>query len=218
MGTAKCDVDQYFQVFVFAFLSSSSSSLPSGKNHDKTSAELATGAKPTCSNDGSPAEPLQIALAAGGIAMAAIDQRKTAAENDETTDAFTTEEGQVISSRVVGVVLRLQELERTLAERVASAGWVRKYGEEGSFGVLRDEYRLLTEEKANTNSTKALEKQLAEALKSNPLLRMNRAECLLALFLASVEWPRLEALGMNLPGGSTVDFIDAERHEVLLLE
>lgn len=181
---------------------------------------LATGLKPepASRNDESLAEPLQIALAAGEIAMASIDQRKTAAETDDTTDVFSTEEGQVISGRVVGVVMRLQELERTLVERVAGVGWVGKYGEEASFGVLKEECQLLAQEGANVETREALDKQLAEALKSNPLLRMNRAESLLALFLALVERPRMEALREEVPGGSEVDFIDVERREVLLLE
>jgi len=41
---------------------------------------------------------------------------------------------------------------------------------------------------------------------------------LLALFLDTVERPRLEEMGEDLPGGSAADFIDADRREALLLK
>lgn len=155
--------------------------------------------------------------------MTAIDQRKSAAETDETTDEFTMEESQTISGRVVGVVMRMRELEQELMRKVNGAKWVRRYGEEEIFGVLKkeceqhqrrlaggEELDALEEEGAET-----VEKQLADTIKINPLLRMNRAECLLALFLTTVEAPKLDALGEGVAGGSRVDFIDADRLEVL---
>jgi len=162
-------------------------------------------------------EPLQIAITAAGIAMVAIDKRSDASKTDETTDAFTAEESQVVSGRVVGVVMRMRELERTLLERVNDASWVRKYGEEESFGVLKNECKIIEAEgDVSSNNDEGLEKQLAETIKMNPLLRMNRAECLLALFLSTVERPKMEMLGESVPGGSEVEFIDADRLEVLL--
>jgi hypothetical protein len=165
-------------------------------------------------------EPLQIAITAGGIALNAIEQRKAAAEADDTTEVFTMEEANAISGRVVGVVMRMRELEGVLRARVIRSKWVRKYGEEESFGCLRSE--CLHVEKCEDAASAAmvlnddLEKQLAETIKMNPLFRVNRAECLLALFLDSVERPKLEMLGETVAGGSTVDFIDADRLEVLL--
>ena len=41
---------------------------------------------------------------------------------------------------------------------------------------------------------------------------------LLALFLETVERPKLEMLGESVAGGSKVDFIDADRLEVLIKE
>ena len=150
--------------------------------------------------------------------MAAIDQRKAAAETDETTDAFPTEESQTISGRVVGVVMRMRELEEVLITRVNGAAWVGKYGEEESFGVLKKECQLADEKAKDDNETslETIEKQLAETIKINPLLRMNRAECLLALFLSTVEEPKLEMMGVDMPGGSKVDFIDSDWLEVLM--
>lgn len=165
-------------------------------------------------------EPLQIAITAGGIAFNAIEQRKSAAETDDTTDVFTMEEANAISGRVVGVVMRMRELESVLRGRVINAEWVRKYGEEESFGCLMSECLHVEESEELTSSTLVLndelEKQLAETIKMNPLFRMNRAECLLALFLDMVERPKLEMLGESVAGGSKIDFIDADRLEVLL--
>jgi hypothetical protein len=61
---------------------------------------------------------------------------------------------------------------------------------------------------------------LAARIRNDPLFRMNRAECLLALFLTNVERPRMEAMNMILPGGgsSNVDFIDDDRLRVILPE
>ena len=153
--------------------------------------------------------------------MAAIDQRKAAAETDETTDAFPTEESQTISGRVVGVVMRMRELEEVLITRVNEAEWVGKYGEEEIFGVLKKECQFAEEannasDDNNETSFETIEKQLAKTVKINPLLRMNRAECLLALFLSTVEEPKLEMMGVDMPGGSKVDFIDSDRLEVLM--
>jgi hypothetical protein len=157
------------------------------------------------------AEPIQIAITAGGIALNAIEQRKAAAETDETTDSFSMEESNAISGRVVGVVMRMRELEQMLRTKVTSAEYVWKYGEEMSFGLTKSECKEET-----TNET--LEKELADNIKMNPLLRMNRAECLLALFLETVEKPKLEMLGEEVAGGSKVDFIDEDRLEVLFKE
>eukprot|EP00577_Skeletonema_sp_RCC1716_P017941 CAMPEP_0113432970 /NCGR_PEP_ID=MMETSP0013_2-20120614/34568_1 /TAXON_ID=2843 ORGANISM="Skeletonema costatum, Strain 1716" /NCGR_SAMPLE_ID=MMETSP0013_2 /ASSEMBLY_ACC=CAM_ASM_000158 /LENGTH=258 /DNA_ID=CAMNT_0000322397 /DNA_START=150 /DNA_END=923 /DNA_ORIENTATION=+ /assembly_acc=CAM_ASM_000158 len=113
-------------------------------------------------------EPLQVAITAGGIAMNAIDKRNN--DKDDTSEKFTMEESQVISGRVVGVVMRMRELEK-------------KYGEEESFGVLKAE----CSSDDDGNDEEELEKKLREVIKINPLFRMNRAECLLCLFLDTVE-------------------------------
>mmetsp|Transcript_17297 Transcript_17297/g.25777 ORF Transcript_17297/g.25777 Transcript_17297/m.25777 type:complete len:307 (-) Transcript_17297:1-921(-) len=153
-------------------------------------------------------EPLQVAITAGGIAMNAIDKRNS--DKDDTSEKFTMEESQVVSGRVVGVVMRMRELEELLVRRVGGVGWVKKYGEEESFGVLKAECSSEDE-----SDTEELEKKLREVIKINPLFRMNRAECLLCLFLDTVERPKLELLGEGVVGGSEVDFIDADRLEVL---
>ena len=157
-------------------------------------------------------EPLQVAITAGSIAMNAIDKRNS--DKDDTSEKFTMEESQTISGRVVGVVMRMRELEELLVQKVKGVAWVKRYGEEESFGVLKSECNE-DEDGTNNNNKEELEKKVAETIKLNPLFRMNRAECLLCLFLDTVEKPKLDLLGEDVPGGSEVDFIDADRLEVL---
>ncbi len=147
--------------------------------------------------------------------MTAIDKRNS--DKDDTSEKFTMEESQAISGRVVGVVMRMNELENLLVERVQGVGWVKKYGEEASFGVLRAECDTSGSDDDGGGGSKKeeLEEQVGEMIKINPLFRMNRAECLLCLFLDTVERPKLELLGEGVAGGSEVDFIDADRLEVL---
>jgi hypothetical protein len=171
-------------------------------------------------------EPLQVAIAAGNIASNAILSRSNATKVDGTADnssIFTTEESQLISGRVVGVVMRLHDLEMELVQRVSLVNWVQKYNEESSFGVLVEECQRvkgggdlsLSSSSSMTNN----EMLLAARIRNDPLFRMNRAECLLALFLTNVERPRMEAMNMILPGGgSYVDFIDDDRLRVILPE
>jgi hypothetical protein len=158
-------------------------------------------------------KPIETAILAGSIAMNAIQQRQSASLLDETTDSFTMEESNVISGRVVGVVMRMRELEHQLRSKVGKADYVWKYGEEMNYGLLKQECNVDT-----IQLNHELEKTLGDNLKMNPLLRMNRAECLLALFIETVEKPKLEMVGEEVPGGSLVDFIDGDRLEVLFKE
>jgi hypothetical protein len=166
-------------------------------------------------------EPINVAIAAGGIALNAINRRRHVARADgddgfsSSSSAFTPEESRTISGRVVGVVMRMRDLERELAQRVGDADWVRRYGEEGGFGVLPGECLRRPE-----GASLAVDEEgsLAGKICADPLFRMNRAECLLALFLSTVERPRMEALGMDVPGGSEVDFVDDDRLGVILHE
>ena len=152
-------------------------------------------------------EPLQVAIAAGQLATDAIFKRaqsSSAVKGDEES-AFTLEESQLISGRVVGVVMRFKELEDMLKEKVKGAAWVQKYGEESSFGLTKEE--LLGTE---------IDSRLRSKLNDDPLLRMCRAECLFALFLYTVEIPTMERIGRSAEdGASVVDFLDSDRIDVL---
>lgn len=153
-------------------------------------------------------EPLQVAVEAGKLASQAIENRaktSNAVKGDETS-AFTQDESQLIAGRVVGVVMRWKELEDALVERVKGAKWVTKYGEEASFGLLKDECK---EDGCD-------EKDLRQRLKDDPLMRMCRAECLYAMFLKNVELPAMTKSGQVASDGSKgIDFLDADRMEVL---
>lgn len=141
-------------------------------------------------------ESLDVALSAGKIAATAIEKRQRSSEKDGME--LTPEEGQTIAGRVVGVVMRFAELEELLHDKVSSVDWVKKYGEWTTFGVLEDE------------------SEVQDRIKTDPLFTMSRAECLLALFLDTVEAPQMAKIGQSVPGGSRIDFLDSDRQEVLL--
>jgi len=114
-------------------------------------------------------EPLQVAMSAGRIASEAVEKRQRTSAQDGMN--LTAQEEQTIAGRVVGVVMRLEELEVALYEKCEATGWIAKYNEWASFGVLKDE---------------TYEKEVDEMILMDPLFGMNRAECLLALFLQTV--------------------------------
>jgi hypothetical protein len=150
-------------------------------------------------------QPLEVAIAAGKIASSAIEKRQQTSNDDGMT--MTVVEEQTIAGRIVGVVMRFDDLEQKLWSKCQVAGWVSKYGEWDSFGVLVDESDVDT-------AVLILDERIA----SDPLFTMNRAECLLAIFLHTVEAPALQKANQTVPGGSSVDFLDADRLEVLLAE
>ncbi len=142
------------------------------------------------------------------------DEHAYEIKTDSADEAFNEQESQLICGRVVGVTMRLRELEETLIRLVMAKLWVRKYNEEGTFGVLREE---CDEQKEKSS----LDQLLAEKIVNDPLIRMYRAECLLALFLNTVERPTMEKISSLREevltfGNSNVDFIDADRLEVLM--
>ena len=165
-------------------------------------------------------QPLSVALTAGALASDLLEKRKTSCEADGDVASIPTfEECQTVAGRVVGVVMRMRELEQALAARVNTAAWVAKYGEHGSFGVLKSECKRVaaSEELPGTIDIEPkIEKELANRIRDDPLFRMCRAECLLAIFLQAVEVPKLLEVGETVAGGSTVDFLDEDRKEVLL--
>jgi len=160
------------------------------------------------SREGRRVEPIQVALTAGRIAADAIGQRQAScAKNDKVERGEMTlrpEEEQTVAGRVVGVAMRLQELEIELYDACAAAPWIAKYGEWASFGILPDET-------GDDDDDDAVKRRILD----DPLFAMNRAECLLALYLRTVEEPELRAKDVTVPGGSQVDFLDSERSEVL---
>ena len=143
-------------------------------------------------------QPIQVALTAGRIASEALLKRQQASSEDGME--FEDEEEQTIAGRVVGVVMRLPELESDLYRRCSSVSWIAKYNEWSSFGLLPNEEPDL----------------LTNQVLSDPLFTLSRAECLLALYLDTVEKPSLDKIGRDVPDGSKIDFLDCDRREVLL--
>lgn len=179
-------------------------------------------------------KPIDIMVQAGSLASVAIQNRlKSSMHVDGDDGAFNLEESKLVAGRVVGVIMRLHELEDQLIEKVRNVGWIKKYGEESSFGVCKVELDEGYSASLITNGAKCDEdgqslsfdpriNQMLMKLGDDPLLRMCRAECLYALFLKNVEIPSMAKAGQipidaaNLNGsGSGVDFLDQDRLEVL---
>ena len=149
-------------------------------------------------------QPLDVALTASQITSSAILKRQETSNEDGMK--LTPKEEQTIAGRVIGVIMRLDELEAKLHQQVSRAKWVAKYNEWNSFGVLPP---LEGDEGED-------DKNVQERIKTDPLFAVNRAECLLAIFLSTVEVPQLQKVGESVPDGSKIDFLDSDRSEVVL--
>jgi hypothetical protein len=143
-------------------------------------------------------KPFDVALTAGKIAATAITKRRDASKQDGMI--LYPEEEQAIAGRVMGVIMRMDDLELTLMEKVEKVEWVAKYNEWSAFGVLQSDK----------------DEGLDQKIKDDPLFCMNRAECLLALFVQIIEIPSLEKASMTVPDESKIDFLDEDRLKVLL--
>jgi hypothetical protein len=143
--------------------------------------------------------PLDLAVGVSRMAYEALRTRSELSTVDGM--ALETEEQQTIAGRVVGVAMRLVPLEKDLEHFCESVGWVAKYKEWDRFGACP----------ADANRIMETERKLA----SDGLFRLNRAECLLALFLHQVEKPELRKKAVSVPDNSIIDFLDTERLEVL---
>jgi len=134
----------------------------------------------------------------------ALDKRSRAcrADNSVSSDMFNKEECDVIRARVFGVLSTLDTLENALVTKVSGVPWVAKYGEYGTFGLLPNEC-------CNPKNSTGTQHDLMRSVLDDPLLRMTRAECLLALFLTEI------TLGIQ-EERETIDFLDDERRDVLL--
>ena len=181
-------------------------------------------------NENAYPEPLQLALLGGNLATDALAKREELLkdrvnfstssgsslqdEDDNMWEIPTVLEKQVVSGRVIGVVVRLQELEKVLIEKVSAVAWVSKYGEHASFGLLACE--LPSSGGVCDDTTKNDDDgKLRDRLKMDPLFRMIRSECLLALFIENIEKPQLQNLQVSVVDESKIDFIDSDRLEVL---
>ena len=162
----------------------------------------------TASNNDSfssaPLTPLQVALHAGRVAAEALHQRRITSKTDGT--AFTEQEESTVAGRIVGVAVRLDRLEERLRELCTQTPWIAKYNEWDAFGILPHE----------TSNDSSSANNIAHRLRTDPLWTVCRAECLLALYLHEVEGPELLQKNLTVPGGTTVNFLDSDRLDVLL--
>lgn len=71
-------------------------------------------------------QPLQVAITAGSFASDAIAKRQKSSEEDGMK--LTSDEEQTVAGRVLGVVMRFDDLESMLHEKVSNVGWVAKVG------------------------------------------------------------------------------------------
>ena len=144
--------------------------------------------------------PLDVAMTAGTFSAKYLALRQE--QNPDEDEILTEKEEQAVAGRIMGVIMRLEALEEALRDAVQDTPWIADYGEWTTFGVVEQE---LKEE----------DPSIHQPLVDNPLLAMNRAECLLGLFLKEVERPQLEKVKESVPDGSKIDFLDADRMEVL---
>lgn len=158
-------------------------------------------------------DPLMVMVTAGQFASDAIQKRQESGEEDGML--LNQEEEQTLAGRIMGVIMRFDALEPELAERTGSADWVTQYDEWGSFGLLASESERASNEDNDDDDDDGLEQVHAKIL-DDPLFCMNRAECLLAIFLQEVEIPQLNKVNQTVPDGSEIDFLDEDRREVVL--
>jgi len=138
----------------------------------------------------SPIEVVQSASTLAVVSMEKWEKNSVVAGDDKI---LTPEERELVAGRLVGVCVRLPQLQQILVTTVTGSSWVRKYNEEHTFGVLKDE--------------------IGEGLdNSDPLFISLRVECCLALFILLVETPAFEKVNRTT---FEVDFIDVDRLAVL---
>jgi hypothetical protein len=137
-----------------------------------------------------------------------------------TSDSMTLtpQEEQTIAGRITGVVMRLDDLEALLHQRVTSVEWISTYGEWDSFGVLPQKQQLQQQAIDDSDDVDDDTAMLVDQrIRDDPLFVLNRAECLLGLFLKEVEIPQLQQKNVTVPDQSKIDFLDTDRMAVLLL-
>merc|ERR1712085_103592 len=90
-------------------------------------------------------------MTAGQFASNAIQKRQEASEETNDGMKMNQSEEQTVAGRVMGVIMRLQDLEDELIERTMDVEWVAKYNEWSSFGVLEDECKYKNNRDKNSD-------------------------------------------------------------------
>jgi hypothetical protein len=157
--------------------------------------------------------PLDLAVGAIRVAVATLQTRQETSAADGMV--LQIEEQQTVTGRVVGVTMRLGTLENDLERCCDTTGWVAKYNEWDRFGVSPPAAAIAAATGGGDDDNYRRNTETATKLASDGLFRLNRAECLLALFLHRVEQPELAKKSVSVPDNSTIDFLDADRLEAL---
>ena len=150
-------------------------------------------------------DPLEVVMTMSSLAAKAMAQRQSTSVADHMT--LTVEEQQTVAGRVVGVMVRIADLQQLLYRICQEATWIAKYNEWHSFGLVPP--KALSGYRQDYNDY--------DNLLQDPLLLLNRAECLLALFIHTVEVPELLRKNCTVPDQSIIDFLDEDRSQVLLV-
>ena len=169
--------------------------------------------------------PMDIALTAGTFSANALGARQ---EKDAEEEKLLESEEFAIAGRIMGVIMRLEQLETRLRERVTCVDWIADYGEWSTFGVLEEECNTADDgggggvdsnDDTTTPTTTTPPNNLLphQTIVDDPLFALNRAECLLGIFIKEVEIPSLIKAKETVPDDSKIDFLDADRMEVLRL-
>lgn len=116
----------------------------------------------------------------------------------ELLQMWTAEELQTIGGRIVGVLMRLDDLEWEWNNRISTSSLGEAPGEmwKTTLGLYPDNIEQ--------NCLRTLDNALLEEVE----FARARAERMLALFLLNIEGPGLKASGDEVPGGSHPDFIE----------
>jgi hypothetical protein len=157
---------------------------------------------------------LTVALEAGRLAADALQRRQDTSQHDGMT--LTVTEQQTIAGRIVGVAVRWSQLEAALTTQCRHATWIAKYNAHDSFGILPEEIMEEADNNNNNDNNNTIDAAVQQRIIQDPLFAMNRAECLLALFLHQVEAPELQRKNATVPDDSVIDFLDADRKQVLV--
>ncbi len=169
-----------------------------------------------------PTQPLEVVLTVSALAQTALAQRQQTSRDDQMT--FDLMEQQTIAGRVVGVMVRIQDLEQWLLQKCANVSYITKYDEWPAYGLLPPTTPTEHHKNGHDNETDNKQQQQLQLKLSfdnndiniDPLLVLNRAECCLALFLHLVEIPELQRKNATVPDASRIDFLDADRYHVLV--
>lgn len=140
-------------------------------------------------------------------------RRSKSSKDDELLNQWTAEELQTVGGRIVGVLMRLDDLEWEWNHRITTSS----LGETDHPDMIPDDLWKTTLGLHPDNVEQKCFLTVDTALTEEKEFARARAERMLALFLMNIESPGLEASGDKVPGGSYPDFIeDAVQLELMM--